>query len=292
MLNLDKIHTNPEKLETLYKFHLALGNDPKISVKKLHESYSHFSSRQSSITLFNYCKEKEIIIGPFLYCNFGLSVTFLKRCRSPLRFLDKFRTGNNPYIYRATALCGDYSFMIFSPGKNKIQYAESITPSFPGQKSIPDLTFIFDEKCNLPIDPYPNGWGELDWKIFHCMRDTAIPFYKVGSKLKVSWMTVKRHYEKILHDCKVMVAFFPLGQRGYDQILFVFQTDYEGSLRNSLQQLDRTSYLWKSNDEIILTVFTKFYNETCEKFKEMEENGLIRNLRISTPIRHHVSALP
>jgi hypothetical protein len=60
----------------------------------------------------------------------------------------------------------------------------------------------------------------------------------------------RRNYLKILKDCKSLVAFYPKGYSDYNRLLVTFKTEYETGLRESLGKLDRSSYLWKSDDTI------------------------------------------
>jgi hypothetical protein len=211
-----------------------------------------------------------------------------KEPESPLRLLEERK--KDPSVIRAVALGGDYSFLQFSEGASELNYAEAVKPSFPGKIHVEDLTF--DREGYLDPDPYPHGWDNMDWKVYSAMRDPTVSYREVGNTLGVSWMTVKRHFEKIMKDCKVMMAFFPEGYRGYDQVLFTFETTYEIGLKEALEKIDRSSYLWKYNDTIILTLFVDKYNDTCEHFKELEENGVIHGLRISIPMKHYVSVVP
>lgn len=87
--------------------------------------------------------------------------------------------------------------------------------------------------------------------------------------------------------CKSLVAFFPRGYSGYARLLVTFKTKYETGLKESLEKLDRSSYLWKFNDTIILILFVDDYNGTCEQFNVLEEIGMIHDLRVSIPIRYY-----
>ena len=81
--------------------------------------------------------------------------------------------------------------------------------------------------------------------------------------------------------------FFPKGYKGYERLLLTFRTEYEVGLYDALKKLDRTSFLWKVQDFIMLILFVDHYCATVRKFKELEENGLIRDLKVSIPNRHY-----
>lgn len=114
------------------------------------------------------------------------------------------------------------------------------------------------------------------------MRDPSISYLKVGQKLGISFMTVKYHWLKIFPDLKIWLAFFPEGYRSYYQALLTFNTAYEIGLREELQKLDRTSYLYKFNDTIALLIFFDEVDQ-IHVFYRMEKEGMIDDLSVSVP---------
>jgi hypothetical protein len=58
---------------------------------------------------------------------------------------------------------------------------------------------------------------------------------------------------RVLDDSLV---FFPFGYSGYNKLFVTPRTKYEVRLVKALRKLDRTTYLWKSNDTIILSLFS------------------------------------
>lgn len=267
----------------VYKFYETLLKDPRFCVTKFHKTLSPYKHRDTSAYLINSVFKANIIVGPFLYCNYGFSVELHEENKNPLKLLRELERTNDPTITHAMALTGDHTLLIIRKGGNEITFAEAIKPSFVESMKLEN--FDFSEKGNLPVDPLPDSWNELDWKVFHAMRNPRISFWKASGKVGVSWMTVKRRYEKILKGCKVLAAYFPLGYNGYPRLLVTLKTLYEKGLRESLQKLDRSSYLWKFNDTIILILFVDDYNRTCERFSELEEIGMVHDLRMSIPIR-------
>ena len=93
-----------------------------------------------------------------------------------------------------------------------MNYAEAIKPSF-GENFVPE-NIKLDMEGKLPSDPFPEGWDDLDWQIYHLMRNPRVSFAKVSGKIKqsgkfdVSWKTIETRFKKIIKDCKVFVAFF------------------------------------------------------------------------------------
>ncbi len=99
--------------------------------------------------------------------------------------------------------------------------------------------------------------------------------------------TVKNRFSKISKVCKVWQSFFPKGLQNYYHLYSTFQTDYEVGLRNELRKLDRTTYLFKFSKIIIMYACLDNERIFCEKLYEMEKEGIIHDLRVSTPIKWH-----
>jgi len=274
-----------DRLNAIYQFYTAYLQKPRTSGREMHRKYSSYRCRESTLSTIEYALENEILIGPYIYCNRHESVILLKDVNNPLDLLEKKK--KDPSTTYAIALCGNYSFLSFVLGKiqHKLKYAEITRPSFPGRITPEELTF--DSLGELEPDSFPESWNEFDWKVYHRMRDPSISYLEVGKELGVSFMTVKRHFQKIIKDCKPMIAFFPRGYRGYSKALLTFKTKYEVGVKEALEKLDRSSYLWKFDDTIVLNLFVEDYNATCERFKEMEKIGMIDDFGASIPIRYY-----
>ena len=121
------------------------------------------------------------------------------------------------------------------------------------------------------------------------MRTPTISYSKVG-RISVSWMTIRRRFQEI-KDCKVLIAFFPREYKGHSRLLATFKTDYEIGLEKALKKVDRSSYLWKFDEKIILTLFIDNYNDATARLSELEDRGLIVDLYVSTPIRYFVKEI-
>lgn len=280
------------KLETLYEFYSQRLIDPRYPVNKLHREYKPYRSEDSTAHLVKEGYEKSIIMGPFLYCNHGISVGVFKDERNPLKEIEVLR--KDPSTFRVIALCGDHSLVVFSKGASILKYTEAVKPCPPKEKT----DSIFDHmepiiskyRGTLPTDPYPHQWDELDWKVYDIMGDAVqTSFLQVGRTLGISWKTVSNHYKKILSDCKVLCCFFPFGYWGYSHLLFTFETEYEVGIRKMLTLLDRTSYLYKFDNRLIVILFQdslEIVNETSKRFLELEEIGLIHHFNASIPVQY------
>lgn len=281
----------PGKLEYLYAFYSLRLEDPRYPVNKFHRLYRPFRAQDSTARLVKEGYDNSIIMGPFLYCNHGISVEIFKDERNPLREIEKLK--RDPSIFRIIALCGDHSFVVFSKGASILKYTEAIKSCSPTQKvefSFNNMEPIISEnKGDLPVDPYPHGWDELDWKVYDLMGDAVLtPFLQVGEELGVSWKTASNHYKKVLESCKVLCCFFPFGYAGYSRLLFTFETEYEVGVRKMLALLDRTSYLYKFDNKLVVILFLdsqETVNEMPKKFLELEEIGLIHHFNASIPVQ-------
>lgn len=275
---------NIRQLESLHSFLQAYQENPRVSTRVLHNKYSHYRNRRSTTSLIREAKEKNILIGPRLWCNSGCDVEIYEHVNDPISLLETVKQREE--VTYATALIGDPSLICFKNGARVLTYAEAITPLFPAKKKITDISLETEGK--LDADPYPYGWNETDWAVFHNMRDPTVSFMKVGKKLGISWHTVKNHYEKIVKDCKTWILFLPKGYDSYRQVYLLFKTEYEINLREELQKLDRTSLMYKFDDTILLHLFLDEAFDNLHKyyrfFYGFDKKGIIHDLHVCIPL--------
>ena len=116
-------------------------------------------------------------------------------------------------------------------------------------------------------------------------------FRETGKELGGSWVTAREYFLEVLKQCKIMTNFFPLGTEAYSPLLVTFRIDYETGAVKGLKNLDRTTYLYKADNKIILLVGTtptpRAQNHIIDKFERLEETGLISDLHILTPYDWH-----
>jgi len=275
-------------LDTVYLYFLHKLKNPRITVTDFFTYQSAYESDNSLRWLINDAFREKVISQPEIFCNVGVSVDLLSTVDNQLKLLKKCR--NDPKTTYAAALCGAWSFLRVRKGASDLKFANRVVPSLPGITTSHKIKF--SEKGKLKDDLYPHGWDEIDWEVYYIMKNPSISFteaIRISKKegTGLSRKTIKKHFKKILEDCKIQMNFFPWGYGHYDKILFTFKTKYEIGLYDSLKKLDRTSYLWKVRDFIILTLFVEHYCKTVRSFKELEENGLIQNLKVSIPNRHY-----
>lgn len=207
-----------EHLETLYRFYLKYIENPRIKNSELHEIQNIYKAERSTGLLVKDALDKKVIVGPVIYCNCGIDVElkFQNEIEDPIGYLNICR--NDPAVTRAVALFGEHSFVCFKKGASLLIYAEAVKPTLNSTFKLDDMELR--EKGSLPTDLYPRLWDELDWKIYHLMRDPKISFSRVSGTLKsegiqVTWKTVENRFKKIMNSCKVWLSFFPRGMDNY-----------------------------------------------------------------------------
>lgn len=257
--------------------------DPRITLKRFHKEHSLYKAPNATARAFHTAIDKKIISKPELYCNCGFAVKLHKNNDNQLEVLHEL--SNNPRITYAVALCGDYSLITFELGASDLKYADRITPTFPARNKVENLVPV--DVGRIECDPYPHGWDDIDWEVYYLMKDPSKSFSKAAENSDLSWITVKKHYCKIIKDCRVHTSFFPKGYGGYSRAFLTFKTKYEIGFINALQKIDRTTYLWKVRDLIILILFVDHYNKSIKRFKQLEEVGLIHDLKVSIPTRYY-----
>jgi len=285
----------PKKRETwftqkhlgiLLNYCKATRRAPRVTFTRFHKNYSSYSRRQTTVDLIHKAYKKEVVTGPVLYANVGIEVSLMDNVDDPLQLLQECKKDNETTL--AYALQGDWEFIHFKYGASMLQYTESIIPHFFSKLNshIEDLSF--NEKGKLPEDRYPHGWLEEHWNVYRAMRMPRDTTYReVGKEIGLCWKTVKKYYNEILKRCKVLSCFFPLGKGGYSYQMVTFKTDYEIGVLKALRKLNRTSFIYKADGILILVLYLiprpMDFNISTNKFKELEEKGIIHDLHVCTP---------
>ena len=166
--------------------------------------------------------------------------------------------------------------------EKRMEFAICIIPSFPAEKRISEIELT--EKGDIERAKYPNNWDDLDWQVYYSMKKNPnLSFGKVGGNLGVSWTTIQIHFKKILKDIDIWVSFYPKGYGYYQQALLKFKTKYEKDLESELRGIDRSSFLYKYEENLLLYVFYEDYKD-LRRFETLKKEGKIRDLSFSTPI--------
>ncbi len=277
-------------IRTVYLYFLNMLKNPRMSVSEFFYLQNVYASDDGLRWLINDAFDMRIISRPELFCNIGVSVELMKPCENQLRLLKECK--NDPSTTYAVALCGDWDFIRVKKGASDLRYADRICPTYPSKIAPHEIIISEEGKGKLKQDEYPHGWDEIDWEVYTLMKDPSVPVAEAIKKSKregsgLDRKTIKNHFGEILKDCKIQMSFFPEGDRGYEQIFFTFNTEYEIGVHEALSQLDRTSVLWKVQNFLVLNLFVDRYCATTRHFKELEEIGLIHDLKVSIPNRHY-----
>lgn len=268
------------KTRVWYALHTALGENPRIPTQELRDIVKLVRNmkrqHKSSQMLVDKAFEDQILVGPRLYSNPGITVTL--------------HTKEMNKKVEGISLVGQYSDLIISyTGEGNLQYADVVNPSFPKEVTLesgltPGEKAFFEEITpeRLQPDKIPQ-WDDTDWKVYHALRNPRRDFAEVSQELQIPYKTVEERFEKIVKDCKVFVGFYPLGYKAYNHFLVTFTSDYETGIREWLQQLDRTSFLFKVDDLILVSLFHKHINLTCLKLAELEQIGIIHDFKWAIP---------
>lgn len=275
-----------KQLGLILNFYREFSEDPRISYSKFHRKDSTYSRKQSTIDLLNKAYEKHVLIGPYIYCNSGIDVTLLKTNKNSSKMLSEAKKRKE--VTFAMTLKGDWSFLCLERGVCSLNHVSTIRPNFPSAQRIEDL--MFDEPGTLPPDPSPTGWDKLDWDIYNKMgAPREETFVNIGRQLEKPWKTIQNRFNKIKKSCKSLAYFLPLGYYGYEQLFLTFKTEYEIGLVHALERLNHSSYVQKYNDMILLTLFVPpgplSSNSAGERFQDLEEMGIIHDLRVSIPTK-------
>lgn len=270
------------EIDTVYGFFLKYLENPRVTLNELHK-HSHFRSIRATKRLLESAFREQYLAGPRIWTNMGFEVELIEETEGdPLDTFERLKKDQS--VTYLMALEGAYSFLLFKKGASILEYAYCITPSFPAKKTIRDIELT--EKGILDPKVYPDGWDDVDHSVYEGMRDPAIQFWRVGEKIGKSWQTVKRRFNAVITDCDIWMAFFPRGYENYSQALITFKTKYEIGLLNELKKLDRSSFLFKVGETLILHLF---YENSFEHyvFSKLRKEGKISDLKISVPVCYY-----
>jgi len=254
---------------------------PRIKEKTIREEISPYSTYTATKEMLIRIHQKGIIFGPELWLNSGFVVELKKSVKkSCLDLFEEYKMDNDvTYVF---ALMGAYSLLCFRRGASILKNAICVIPSFPAEKKVSEIELT--EKGTIEREKYPHNWDDLDWQIFYAMKKNPnLSFGKVGGKLDVSWTTVQLHFKKILKDIDIWVSFYPQGYNYYQKAILKFKTKYEKDLIFELQKIDRSSFLYKYDENLLLYLFYEDYKD-LRRFEILKKEGKIKDLSFSTPI--------
>lgn len=272
-------------LKIIYDFGRELLTTPRIPVATFHRTYKPYRRRKTTTDLIKDAFNDIILFGPILFCNNNLELSLIKKDEIPFDLYEEKK--KDLKTATVTVMSGDWSLLWIHKGASTLKYVNVTYPTYPGTMSLENL--IFDEKGKIESDPYPHCWDDLDWKIYDEMRKVREKsLVKVGEKLGYSWKTIGKRLNMLSKQCKIFLSFFPFGYFLYNDVLLTFETEFEVGLEKALQKIDRTTFLWKFENLILLMLHIAPYEsqkKVLNRFAEFQEMGLIHHLKVSIPIR-------
>ena len=235
--------------------------------------------------------KNRIFFGPHLFVLADVTVKMIPFEGMPaLELLEKNK--RDYYVYNSMAMVGCYSLISFrrnqdpSDSTNILAYAESIIPTYPSNKRIGDIDLSTYVGQRLPIMKKSLKWDDLDWGIYYKMNNPNQPSNIAAKALGLSHKTILDRFYRIQKDCSIWMPFFPKGYSNYNQFIVQLETKYEVGLRDELEKLDRSSYIYKIDDFLLLHLFLE-KNKNLEFLLDLEKKGLIHSLSVSIPLRYH-----
>jgi len=255
-----------------------------VKLTRFHNKYHPYDRKQSTIDLINRAFESQVLFKPRIYCLPELDVKLLKYQNVPLYNLFEQKK-NDPRVMYMMALTGAFSLLIFlRGGKKRLTYMECTTPSIPPYRTFETINLLEYSPGKLPVLETPE-WDPLHWKVYNERRDPSVSSVKIAEKLGVSYRIVLRRYKKILKNCKIWLPFFPNGYPNYSPYVITLKTEFENAIVSELRKLDRSSYIYKIDNSLMLTLFFDQHLQ-IDNFLKLEKNGMMHEVRVSFPVWH------
>lgn len=279
-----------EQLLTLLGYCKIVRKTPRAHFTYIHKTLRTYSRKASIIDLTKKAYERQVITGPFLVTNGGIDVKMIFREKNTRELYQKAKEDKDTTLVMELE-GGGLTLLHFKYGANTLQYTDAILPAMHRQPDPCVSDLVIKEKGMLERDNYPHGWDELDWKVYRFLNNVRRNFTDVAQNLGISITTVSKRYKKIMKQSKSLICFFPNGIRNYNYQVVTFKTEYEKGIVSALKSLNQTTYVYKAYNTMILVLSlplnSQSVNKSTRKFKELEENGLIHDLGVSTPFRWH-----
>ncbi len=273
------------RIEVIHDYVRYCVETKDVKVTTFHHKNHPYSRKQSTIDLINRAKERKIIFPPRILCLQDTEAHLIGYKNVPVINLYKEKK-NDPEVYLVTALSGAHSLIYFRKGPKNLTFVACTTPSYPAQIHFDEIDITTYPKGVLPEMSSPKTWDDLDWKIYMERNDPTESSVKIGEKLGVTCRTVLTRFKKILEDCQIWIPFFPNGYANYVPYIVTLRTEYETGILHELKKLDRSSYVYKADGTLILTLFFDRRLE-IDGFLELHEKGLIHDVCVSYPLKSY-----
>ncbi|MBU7013403.1 MAG: hypothetical protein HXS52_03030 [Theionarchaea archaeon] len=271
------------QLDIVYAYVQYCSDTKEVRYSKFHKWYKPYNRKQSTFRLLNRAVEEKIIFPPRIFCIQKVKVNLVEHKEVPL--VDQFeKISSQEDTFYAVLLLGAHSLLYFSASDTgtNLTYSKCIFPSYPPKKEIQHIDPCLHEPRKLPCMAPPD-WSSFDWEVFQKRRDPTESSIKIGGVLGVSHRRVLNSYKRILGDCSVWIPFFPKGYGNYTPYFVSFETDYETGVVEELKKIDRSSYVYRIDDTMLLNLFFERRLE-IDSMLQLEKKGIIHDLRVSSPM--------
>ena len=257
-------------------------SEKDVSPLRFHQRFKPYTRKQSTFDLLRKAQERRVIFEPRLLCLPDIEVNFIEYTGNPLIDLyeEKKKDPNVTYIM---VLTGAYSLIYFSHGTRILKFVSCTTPSYPAITHFDEIDPTQHGKGELPEMKKPENWEDLHWDVYRARKNPKRSSIKVGRELHVSYRTVLNYFNEILPTCEIWIPFFPNGYHNYANYILTLKTDYETGLVKELKKLDRSSYVYKADKTLILSLFFDRHLE-IDSFLKLEKEGVIHDMRVSFPV--------
>ena len=270
-------------LEIVYNYVEYCTSTKDVRHLRFHNKYKPFDRKQSTFKVLRKALTNQVIFPPRLFTIQNVTVKLLDHKDSLL--VEQFEEeSTSPDTYYALLLVGSHSLLSFSKAElqTNLRFAQCIFPTYPSQKKINEINPCLHEPGKLPV-MNPPDWTPFEWDVFMRRRDPLTSSVKIGEMLGVSHKTVLDAYNRIVKDCTIWIPFFPLGYENYTKYFISFKTDFETGFIEELKKVDRSSYVYKIDDTILLNLFFEKHLK-IDSILHLEKKGVIHNLRVSSPL--------
>ena len=301
-----------DNVQTYYTLYTMIRDTPRYHLKSIAKGLKISGRGHSTSNALNYVQnlyEKQISLHPNLvlrnFKNYYIRAYFLTvddpKQLTPtfISLSKKVETGQISYML---LLAGRYDFFITS--NYDLTFDEGVTCE---KKSI-----LYN-----PIYTHPTGWGldmedafrrvaesdvqkgllerkmegylswqDTEFRIFEKMKNNIqISFTKVARLISVAPNTVRKYYyNSILNCCDIAHYFFPKGYNYYHQSLIILESDYEKGLVQAFSKLPCTTYVFPTEEELVLVFFHEGANDLMFALKKLEEKGYIKYHLLLVPL--------
>ena len=98
-------------------------------------------------------------------------------------------------------------------------------------------------------------WGENEWMLYHtfrsCMRKKVTPALR---EIKLPYEHYTKWRKGLQDYCTVLTGFYPGGYENYQHYCFLFNTDYEESVKELFSLFPTTPFVMETGNQLLVFV--------------------------------------